>query len=356
MGSSWIALVFAVGLAWPMDEADEAEVVLVEEPRSVSPPCRIAMTSSQVRGYPARRPEELLRSIPGMRISSRLGFGGAYSFSYRGLDSGHGRDVAIQVAGVPINEPSHILDPGYVDLHFLPMTLVYAVDICSGVSRPEVGAFGTALAVDYRLGLDREGVSFSLGGGSDGSGAVRLAWRPRGWDRGTWMLAELDGGEGVGEDRSWRHVRLAAGVEGDTGPVHGRAVLLFHDGVHDVPTPLRAEDLDEDQVNFYGGYGFWTGDAGSRRVLLTGQLVRLWPWGGVTASLWFGGRGFRLRDNLTGTYLTRRMGMAAGPASRASRWASEAACAEDFAGWVTRRVWKAGSICRLDFCGSASTR
>jgi iron complex outermembrane receptor protein len=298
-------LLLAIAAAVAQDGAapdEEAEEVVVETRRLVDAPCRVALDRGAVEAFPARSPEELLRAMPGLQMVSRLGFGGAYLYGYRGFDAGHGRDLAISVGGVPMNEPSHLHDPGYVALPFVPMALISGLDLCPGAAQAEVGAFGTTLAADLRLGLQREGVSFLLGGGSDGSGEVSLGWRPRGWSSGTWIIAELDGGEGVGQSRSWRHLRLSAGVEGTTGPVSGQAMLMLHDGRNDVPTPLRADDLEADEVNLYGGYGFSTGDLATRRMLLSGRVSRPWPWGGVTASLWFGAGGFRLRENLTGLY------------------------------------------------------
>jgi outer membrane receptor protein involved in Fe transport len=297
-----LLLAAALAVAADDDPSEVGEEVMVESPRLVDAPCRIALDRDAVRAFPARSPEELLRVMPGMRMVSRLGFGGAYLYGYRGMDAGHGRDLAVSLGGVPLNQPAHLLDPGYLSLAFVPMTLVSGMDLCPAAVRPEVGGFGTALSADLRLGLEREGFSFAVGGGSDGSGEISLGWRPRGWSSGTWVVAELDGGEGVGKNRSWRHLRLSAGVEGTTGPVSGQAMLLLHDGLNDVPTPVRADDLESGETNLYGGYGLFSSELATRRMLLSGRVSRPWPWGGVTGALWFGATGFRLRDNLTGAY------------------------------------------------------
>ncbi len=289
-------LLGALALAAPEVGADE---VLVEVARRVEAPCRPSLVRSQLANTPGRTPDDILRTIPGMHTTSPLGQGAAARYAFRGFDAGYGRDIAVSMEGVPLNEPSHIYAPGWTELSFLPRVLINQVDLCTGPA-PSAGPFGVAATANFRLGLPDVGATLRLAGGTDGSGFASVAWRPRQWDSGTWIVGEVDGGEGVQGTRSWRHIRVAAGVEGNSGQVNGRAFVLLHDGIYDVPSWLRAEDIASEEVRFYGRYRPWQGEGASRRLLIGGRLTRPWDWGGIRIGAWVGARGFRLRTNPTG--------------------------------------------------------
>lgn len=281
----------------PLD--DEEDAVIVEVQRRVERPCR-RLDRADLVMTPARTPDELLRRLPGVHVSQALGQGGAWRTAYRGGDGAFGQDIALSVEGVPINEPSHVGWPGYAELSFLPRGLIGSVELCSGATRAEVGAFGVSGSADVQLGLAREGVNLRLGGGTDGSGGVTVGWRPRRWGEHTFLVGEVEGGEGIGGSRGWRQLKLAGGIEGNAGGIHARAVLALQDGRFDVPGVIREEDLRDGDARFQGGYRTWAGDASNRRLLLAGRLVRPWSWGGVEVGAWFGARGWRMTENLSG--------------------------------------------------------
>lgn len=274
--------------------------IVVAPARRLDRPCEVVLQPDEARRFPARHPEGLYRALPGVQVRWPLGLGGAPTLGLRGFDAGTGRDVAVTVDGVPINEPLQPVGHGYVDLGFLPMLLVDGVDACPGATDPAAGPFATAGSVAFRTGMPREGWRVRLGGGTDGSGKATVGWRPKGWDRGTFAVGEIEGAEGVGNDRSWRQLRVAGGLEGNLGPVSAGATLFLHDGRFDIPTPVRQVDLDADRVRFYAGYRAFDGRGATRRLLLSGRLRRPWWWGGVNASVWFGGRELRARQNPTG--------------------------------------------------------
>lgn len=285
------------------DPVDPNEVTVVASHPLESPCTVIFERQRDLAMYPGRTPAEYLRSVPGMHMVPRLGHGAPWLYSYRGFDAGYGRDIAIEVEGVPINQPSHILGAGTVDLAFLPRAVISAVDFCPGATRSDTGSFATAASAHYHLGMDKEGVLFRLGGGSDGSGEAMLAWRPRGWERGTFILGEIDGGEGVGQDRGWRHLRLAAGIERTVGPVTATGFFMLSDNRNDVPIAVREDDVEAGRVRLLGGDVRWNGRHLSRRLLIGGRVGRPWSWGGVQAVGWLGASGFRNRDNTSGFLL-----------------------------------------------------
>lgn len=281
-------------------EPEDPGLVVVRTRRQVRSPCRRLLDSRDVRELPVRGPVQLLQAVPGLTQTSRLGLGSPPLTSWRGMVSGVGADVAVELEGVPLNEPGHVGGHGLVDGWSLPMGLVSSVEWCPGASLPDSGPFTVGGRATLRLGRPFPGWWGEVGGGTDGSGRVALRWAPARRDAGTFIHAEVDGGEGVGADRGWRHLRLAAGITGSLDTVDLAAFLLAYDGGDDVNPLLREDDVLQGRLRFYGGYRDWTGQRNSRRMLLGTRLVHAAPWGGIRAVAWAGLRGWRLIDDPTG--------------------------------------------------------
>lgn len=281
-------------------ELAPSEGVVVEADREPQPPCRRALHPAYAPIFPGRDASDLLRSVPGLTLFPHLGRGGAPVMGWRGFDMGYGRDLAVQLDGVPLNEPSHVAGHGYVDLHLVPTLLTSSVDHCVGAANASSQAFATAGAVQVGLGLLQSGFQVRLGGGSDGSGAARVAWRPSNADEHTFVFAEIEGGEGVGLRRGWRHLRIGGGISGNLGAIKARAWLLTHDGTWDIPGLLRVDDLRDGRLRFFGDYLAHEGSGVSRRALAAGRIEVDQDWGRVRVLGWAGARGFELRNNLTG--------------------------------------------------------
>ncbi len=243
---------------------------------------------------------DLLDRVPGMVVEQVYGRGGARLMAYRGYDAFNGRDIATFVDGVPLNQPGAALGHGYADLRIVPRMLMRELTFCSGVQDAEVGGFGTAGSTRVRVGLPREGFYGQLGGASDGSGRLTLAWRPSRWSESTYVLGELDGGEGVGRGRGWRDIRLAAGIEGTAGSVRGKGYIWFHDSRFDVPPLLSEADLVAGNVSFFSDYVDHYGRGSSTRLLGGGQIERGWWWGALVADAWVHAHGEKVAQNLTG--------------------------------------------------------
>ena len=254
-----------------------------------------------VEATPARSADELLRALPGLHLSAHGGHGKAYQYFLRGFDAVHGGDLAVDVVGVPVNEPSNVHAHGYLDLHFLPSVLVQQVELHPGSTSASRGDFAVAGAARFELGLAEAGGVMALGAGTDRSGHVTVAWRPEESRSGSFLVADAEAGEGVGMGRDWRQLRAGAGIDRLWGTTRARAWLLAYDGVFGSPGVLREDDLADGEVGFYDAYR-GSGGGRSTRVLGSGQLT-----GGSEAhawrlTAWTGWRQLALQQNSTGWY------------------------------------------------------
>lgn len=280
---------------------EEQEEVIIEGERPVEAATSRSLDRAEIETLPARSADDLLRAMPGMHLSAHGGHGKAYQYFLRGFDAVHGADVAVSLEGVPLNEVSNVHGHGYLDLHFLPSILVRGLDLHPGTWRAEVGDFAVAGSADLRLGLEEEGAALTLGGGTDRSASATASWRPEGQDPGTFLVADLELGEGVGEARDWRQLRAGAGLAGSLGAAEARAFVLAYDGRFASPGVLREDDLLAGEVDFYDAYP-GSGGGRSQRALGVAALS-----GGDTTlgwrfTAWSGLRALRLDQNFTGWY------------------------------------------------------
>lgn len=102
------------------------------------------VTSRRVETRPALRPGELLEYVPGVIITQHSGDGKANQYFLRGFNLDHGTDFAIDVAGMPVNMPTHAHGQGYADLNFLIPELVSGIDYRKGPYYAEVADFSAA--------------------------------------------------------------------------------------------------------------------------------------------------------------------------------------------------------------------
>jgi outer membrane receptor protein involved in Fe transport len=280
-------------------EVDATEVVVEARRREGSATDR-TLDRAAIEAMPGRSADDLLRAMPGMHISAHGGHGKAYQFFLRGFDAVHGSDIAVSLEGVPLNEVSNVHGHGYLDLHFIPPILVRGLTLSPGTWRADVGDFAVAGSADLSLGLEEAGGQAWIGGGTDRSGTGTLAWRPARSRPGTFLVADVDLGQGVGEARAWRQARAGAGWQGSLGELETRAYLLAYDGVFESPGVLREDDLAAGAVDFTDAYP-GAGGGASRRLLGTaiasGGDRLLWR-----LSLYGGWRELRLVQNYTGYY------------------------------------------------------
>ncbi len=97
------------------------------------------------------RAGEVLETVPGLLISQHSGEGKANQYYLRGFDLDHGTDLAVSVAGLPVNLPSNAHGQGYSDLNFLIPELVRDIQYEKGPYFADAGDFSAAGSVrmDY---------------------------------------------------------------------------------------------------------------------------------------------------------------------------------------------------------------
>jgi len=138
--------------------ADQSTLVLADRPIVPigAPPERNAASDSSTNQNelslrPRLRAEGLLEVVPGLFSVQHAGGGKAQQDFERGFNLDHGTDFAVFVDGAPVNAVSHAHGQGYVDLHFLIPETVAKVDSTKGTYAADVGDFGTAGSVTFRM-------------------------------------------------------------------------------------------------------------------------------------------------------------------------------------------------------------
>jgi TonB family protein len=106
---------------------------------------------SELSLRPRFRAEGLLEAVPGLFSVQHAGGGKAQQDFARGFNVDHGTDLAFFVDGAPVNAVSHAHGQGYSDLHFLIPETVARVDSTKGTYAADVGDFGTAGSVTFRM-------------------------------------------------------------------------------------------------------------------------------------------------------------------------------------------------------------
>jgi TonB-dependent receptor-like protein/carboxypeptidase family protein len=137
------------------------------------------ITGSDVDRRPFQRPGEVLEAVPGVIISQHSGEGKANQYYLRGFNLDHGTDLAITVAGVPVNMPTHAHGQGYADANFLIPELVSAIQYKKGPYYADEGDFASAGAanINYVSLLDRP--ILLAQGGTFGYGRALVAASPK---------------------------------------------------------------------------------------------------------------------------------------------------------------------------------
>jgi outer membrane receptor protein involved in Fe transport len=101
---------------------------------------------------PVYRPGQLLETVPGLIATLHSGEGKANQYLMRGYNLDHGTDLATDVDGMPINQPTHAHGQGYTDLNFMIPELADGLKYTKGPYYAGVGDFGGvgSVRIDYR--------------------------------------------------------------------------------------------------------------------------------------------------------------------------------------------------------------
>ncbi len=279
---------------------DDAEEVVVEGTADLGTATSRTLDAEAVEAMPARSADELLRAVPGLQMSAHGGRGKAFQFLLRGFDAEHGADFAVTAEGVPLNEPSNVHGQGYLDLSFLPVSLVSGLTLRKGSYAAEVGDFALTGDADYALGLVDPGLQAESTVGTDRGGRGFVAWRPRSGSADDFAVAELEGAQGVGDGRRYDQVRAAVGAHQQlTDGTTLRGAAFVYQGHFESPGVLRSDDLDEGLVPFFGAYPEH-GDGESSRAVAFGLLRHAGARGSSQVLVWTQARALRLDQNFTG--------------------------------------------------------
>ena len=124
------------------------------------------VAGSQLEDRPVARPGDLAERVPGVIISQHSGEGKANQYYVRGFNIDHGTDLALSVAGMPVNLPTNGHGQGYADLNFVIPELVGSIQYKKGTYYAEEGDFSAAGAIhmNYLNVLDRPIAKVEVGG------------------------------------------------------------------------------------------------------------------------------------------------------------------------------------------------
>ena len=242
---SWLWL---CGLAFAVDDE------LVVEGERTERPGEVSLSREEVRAFPGRSADALLRATPGLHASAHGGHGKGFQYFLRGVDMVHGSDLAVEVAGVPMNEPSQVHGHGYLDLHHVPSVLVHDVQVGKGSVDRSHGPFNTIGWAHFNLGLAETGAQASAEVHSDRGAEISLAFRPENSEIGDFIVAEAGGGQGFGDARGWTRSRVAVGKTAEVGRRDVDAAVLASTGTFESPGVLRRDDLDAGRISFWSAY------------------------------------------------------------------------------------------------------
>jgi hypothetical protein len=105
------------------------------------------VAASEIEDRPVARPGDLAERVPGVIISQHSGEGKANQYYVRGFNIDHGTDLALSVAGMPVNLPTNGHGQGYADLNFVVPELVGGIQFKKGTYFAEEGDFSAAGAI-----------------------------------------------------------------------------------------------------------------------------------------------------------------------------------------------------------------
>jgi hypothetical protein len=209
------------------------------------------ITARESTARARRRPADALEAVPGLAVSQHSGEGKANQYYVRGFNLDHGTDLALSVAGMPVNLPTHGHGQGYADLNFLIPELVGSLQYRKGTYAADTGDFSAAGTIRINYLNQLEAPLARLEGGMFGYGRVLAAASPRVGD-GRLLVAA----EGMVNDGPW---------ERPDAMRRGNAVVRYSRG-----TPLNGVSVTG---LWYSARWFAT-DQIPRRLVDTGALTR----------------------------------------------------------------------------------
>ncbi len=286
----------------------EAEEVRVEGRRVDPPrgPSDFRIPRTVLQAAPHGTGADLLSTAPGMFVSHPEGEAVAQRIFLRGFDAEHGQDVELRVAGIPMNQASHIHGQGYADLNLVIPETVRSLRVLEGVYDPRQGDFAVAGSVDYDLGVPERRSRVKATYGSFGTKRILGLWAPADHSEDTFGAVTVRTTDGFGNGTRGATSGAALGQYRLSLGNAGR--MTVHVGAHasraNLAGVVRRDDVDAGRVGFYDAYADPSARAQSAGTSRT-QLGLSWERNGsggalMSANVWMAVASFRSRTNFTG--------------------------------------------------------
>jgi iron complex outermembrane receptor protein len=276
-----------------------------------NPPSRgisdFRLTRTTLTAAPHGSGADLLATAPGVYIAHPEGEAIAQRIYLRGFDAEHGQDVELKVAGIPMNQPSHIHGQGYADLNIVIPETVRSIRVIEGVYDPRQGDFAVAGSAEYDLGVEERRSRVKLSYGSFDTRRVAAIWAPQGQAEETFGAASFRTTDGFGDGTRGGTSGGAVGQYKVKLPYDVTA--LFHVGAYaarsNLANVVRRDDVEARKIGFYDAYRDASAraqSAGTSRTQLGITLDKSPDADGsrLSASMWLYLASFRSRTNFTG--------------------------------------------------------
>lgn len=137
---------------------------------SALPASTTTINSADVAATPITSYGDVFRPLPGFYVSNYSQGAIGYGIAMRGFtESEHGRDIAVFIDGMPINEVSSLHTPNYVDLNPLLPETIRSIEVIRGPFSVEYGDSNLGGSVNITTKRSEPFASASLEGGSFGT-------------------------------------------------------------------------------------------------------------------------------------------------------------------------------------------
>jgi hypothetical protein len=203
---------------------------------------------------PHQNASELLKLAPGILLTNEGGEGHAEQVFLRGFDAREGQDIEFTVGGVPINESGNLHGNGYADTHFIIPELVQELRVVEGPFDPRQGNYAVAGSADYKLGLDKRGLTAKYTFGSFNTQRALVMWGPKGESEHTFAAAEAYKTDGFGQNRSAQRGSAYAQYEGQIQGGTWRATSQVYATDFHSAGVIREDDYEAGRIGFYDTY------------------------------------------------------------------------------------------------------
>jgi iron complex outermembrane recepter protein len=248
---------------------------------------------------PRKNTDDLLRVVPGLYTSQHGSEGKGQQFFLRGFDAVHGADLAIRVAGIPINELSNVHGQGYADLGFVIPETVAGLVARKGPFDLEQGWFATAGSLELALGTPRRGKRIGYELGTTNRHRLVVIDAPEGAPDGELVAVEAMHDDGYGETRGSEHVTALAQTELAAGRLRLRPLLVGYFARFGEPGVVPLDDI---RSGYFDRMAAPAGALGGRSQRLLTGIGGAWARDRdeVVGSAHLGWRGLALTENFTG--------------------------------------------------------